>query len=98
MFNCRWTWATLNGVKGYKVTSKTNGKSIFLPAAGERDRDKLCYGGDIGEYWTSSLNVLYEQSLALSFFFMTNEFYIYAQSPRFTGKSVRPVCKKTLTR
>ena len=29
-------WVTQNGVYGCKITSKTNGSSIFLPAAGER--------------------------------------------------------------
>ena len=28
--NCTWTWTTQNAVNGYKVTSKTNGNSIFL--------------------------------------------------------------------
>lgn len=32
--NCTWTWVTQNGVNGYLVASKTNGNSIFLPAAG----------------------------------------------------------------
>ena len=34
--NCTWTKTTQNGVNGYKVTSKTNGNSIFLPAADRR--------------------------------------------------------------
>ena len=32
--NCKMEWTTLNKVKGMKFTSKINGKSIFLPAAG----------------------------------------------------------------
>lgn len=31
---CNFTVVTQNGVNGFKVTSKINGKSIFLPAAG----------------------------------------------------------------
>lgn len=34
--NCDWTWTTRNGVNGYKVTSRKNDNSIFLPAAGVR--------------------------------------------------------------
>ena len=34
--NCDYEWTTLNGVDGMKFTSKTNGNSIFLPAAGYR--------------------------------------------------------------
>lgn len=30
-------WTTQNGVSGMKITSKVNGKSIFLPAAGLKD-------------------------------------------------------------
>ena len=32
--NCLWTWTTQNNVKGFLVTSKINGNTIFLPAAG----------------------------------------------------------------
>ncbi len=32
--NCTWERITMYGVNGYKVTSKINGNSIFLPAAG----------------------------------------------------------------
>lgn len=34
---CTWTWTAQNGMNGYQVASKTNGNSIFLPAAGFRD-------------------------------------------------------------
>lgn len=30
-------WTTLNGISGMRITSKVNGKSIFLPAAGLKD-------------------------------------------------------------
>ena len=57
--NCTWTWTTLNGIKGYKVTSKSNGNSIFLPAAGYRDGTDVYYDGSYdlyyGSYWSSSL-------------------------------------------
>lgn len=46
-------WTTLNGVKGYKITSKTNGNSIFLPAAGFRFGMGLKNDGWEGYYWTS---------------------------------------------
>lgn len=42
-------WTTQNGVKGYMITSKTNGYSIFLPASGSRhgsspfNSDYQCY-------------------------------------------------------
>ena len=56
--NCTWTWTTQNGVDGYTVKSKINGKSIFLPLAGE------CSGFaqspfDFGRYWSSSVETDY---------------------------------------
>ena len=54
--NCTWEWTTQNGVNGYKVTSKKNGNSIFLPAAGERQNYNLTNEGSNGYYWSSSLD------------------------------------------
>jgi len=34
--NCNALWTTLNGVYGYELTSKLNGKKLFLPAAGHK--------------------------------------------------------------
>lgn len=48
-------WTTLNDVYGRKITSKSNGNSIFLPAAGNRWYDGLIYAGSYGYYWSSSL-------------------------------------------
>ena len=59
--NCTYEWTTVNGVKGGKFTSKKNGASIFLPAAGGRDdsgRDDsgLHNAGSHGYYWSSTRN------------------------------------------
>ena len=54
--NCTWTWTTQNGVNGRLVTSKTNGNSIFLPAAGHREFTGLYGEGSYGLYWSSSLD------------------------------------------
>ncbi len=32
--NCSWDWTTIKATPGYVITSKINGKTIFLPAAG----------------------------------------------------------------
>ena len=53
--NCNWTWTTRGGVKGALVESKTNGNSIFLPAAGYRKASESYNAGTQGWYWTSSL-------------------------------------------
>ena len=86
--NCTWTWTTENGVNGYKVTSKTNGNSIFLPAAG--DRDGTGSVGSYGRYWSSSL---YESNpySAYSLYFDSGDVR-WNGNDRYGGHTVRAVC------
>ena len=87
--NCTWTWTTQSGVNGLLVTSKTNGNSIFLPAAGCRPGTNL-YGADLyGYYWSSSFNTDYPSN-AWSVDFYSDGVSRYS-SYRFNGLSVRPV-------
>ena len=87
---CLWTWTTQNGVNGYRITSATNGNSIFLPAAGIRSG---VTGGDWGEgglYWSSWLNSSESMgSHDLHFYKNKQEF---ASHYRHVGLPVRPVC------
>ena len=63
--NCTWEWIYQGGVAGFRGTSKINGKTIFLPAAGACFCEMIPGGGHMpcylhgkGEsiaYWTSSL-------------------------------------------
>ena len=57
--HCTWNWTTQDGKNGYEVKSKTNGNSIFLPAAGYRGGSALYYAGSGGDYWSSSLCAVY---------------------------------------
>ena len=87
---CTWTWTTQNGVYGRKVTSKTNGNSIFLPAAGYRYNSWLNSAGSYGNYWSSSLNTGDPSSAWYVDFGSSN---VYGGiSYRYGGHSVRPVC------
>ncbi len=52
---CTWTWTAQGGHKGYQVTGKS-GNSIFLPAAGQHDGLSLDDAGEVGYYWSSTLN------------------------------------------
>ncbi|MBR5854417.1 MAG: hypothetical protein IKY87_01895, partial [Paludibacteraceae bacterium] len=88
---CTWTWTTQNGVKGYKVTSKSNGNSIFLPAAGDRNDSSLSSAGSYGNYWSSSLYTGYP-SHAWDVNFGSSGVLRYDYS-RCYGFSVRPVCQ-----
>ena len=88
---CTWTWTTQNGVNGYKVTSKTNGRSIFLPAAGYRCGSSLLDAGSGGNYWSSSLYTVSPNgaryvNFGSSFVDWNNG------GRRGDGLSVRPVC------
>ncbi len=85
-----WTWTTQNGVNGYKVTSKANGNSIFLPAAGYRSGSDLYSAGSSGDYWSSSLNTNSSYYHACSLFFNSSNVSISSGS-RYYGRSVRPV-------
>lgn len=86
-----WTWTTQNSVKGYKVTSKINGNSIFLPAAGFRHYFRLNNAGSTGYYWSSSLNTNYLYYAYYLYFFSN---YVYSSyEERNLGLSVRPVLR-----
>ena len=52
---CTWEWATIEGHKGYKVTSKINGATIFLPAAGYFSKIQALQELN-GNYWSSTPN------------------------------------------
>ena len=90
--SCTWTWTRLNGVNGYEVTSKTNGNSIFLPAAGYRRYGDLRNAGrDGGFYWPSSLCTDYPGDAWYVYFGSYNVYKNYGD--RCNGLSVRPVFK-----
>lgn len=91
--NCTGAKDTVNGVSGYRFTSKKTGNSIFLPAAGDigGTGGGLVYLGERGFYWTSSLydenpSNAYEMSFGINWL---------EQGPcgRVGGLSIRPVCK-----
>ncbi len=91
--NCTWTWTTQNGVKGYKVTSKTNGNSIFLPAAGYRNGSDLNYAGSYGYYCSSSLSTN-DSDYAYGLDFDSGFVSSYYGRSRYLGRSVRPVLRE----
>lgn len=88
-----WTWTTKNGVQGYKVASKINGNSIFLPAAGYRFNSELYDAGfEEGYYWSSSLNTSVSD---YAFYFLFNWTIVdYSSHFRYYGLSVRPVLRE----
>lgn len=89
--NCTWTWTTQNGINGYKVTSKSNGNSIFLPAAGCRSDSCLYVAGSGGRYWSSSLRTSY--SYYAYYLYFNSSIVDWASDYRYYGLSVRAVCQ-----
>ena len=92
--NCTLTWTTLNGVNGYRVTSKKTGytdRSIFLPAAGYRAGTYLLGVGGSGYYWYSSLDTGYPGD-AWYVYFSSDHSVTNSSTGRAGGFSVRPVC------
>ena len=87
--NCTWTWTTQNGINGYRVASKTNSNSIFLPAAGCRNDTSLSLVGGCF-YWSSSL-YQYGPNSAWYLYFGSG-LVKWDVSSRGSGRSVRPVC------
>lgn len=88
---CDWTWTTEDGVAGYKVTSKTNGNSIFLPVTGEKF-EKSQYYLDYGRYWTSEQYVEdTEWAYILSF---SDKAINLGGKTKYRGCVIRPVRKR----
>ena len=90
--NFTWTWTTQDGHNGYTVTSKKNGNSIFLPAAGCRTGTSTSSAGSNGNYWSSSISESMSYNAAHRGF--SNSSVGDYLGPRYYGRSVRPVAKK----
>ncbi|MCD7710960.1 MAG: hypothetical protein LUI04_06400 [Porphyromonadaceae bacterium] len=88
MNKCQWEWTTMDGHTGYQITGP-NGKSIFLPAAGWRNKTLVGLAGDNGHYWCSSPEGSGSSS-AYSLGFGKQDFGKYSFS-RAVGQSIRPV-------
>lgn len=52
--NCSWTWTSVNGVAGAMGTSKVNGNTIFLPAAGNMVGSEQTHDGTTCFFWSSN--------------------------------------------
>lgn len=85
---CTSEWTTLHGINGQKFTSKKNGNSIFLPAAGFCAHDSLWMDDKCCMLWNSSLDT-YRPSFA--FLTSLNHPSKSKSACRHYGLSVRPV-------
>lgn len=87
--NCTTEWTTLNGVDGRMITSKNNGNSIFLPAAGDWDGTSLSNAGSNGRYWSSSLDT--DGPYCALILYFDSGYVCTSYGARCGGFSVRPV-------
>ena len=93
---CTWEWIKYSqDTFGYVVTSKTNGNSIFLPAAGYLVDDSRYNAGMRGNYWSSSLHEG-EASYARYIDFNSSK-QESTQYGRFYGRSIRAVRETAIT-
>lgn len=83
-------WTTQSGVDGRKITSNSNGNSIFLPAAGYRYDTSLFSAGYDGYYWSRSLDTSYSSN-AYNLYIGSGGIYGYYYYYRDRDQSVRPV-------
>ena len=91
---CSWEWVedfSGSGVNGRLGTSKSNGATIFLPAAGYRNDSDLSIVGLSGYYWSSSLLEDYPDNAGyLGFIAGDVDWY---DDYRLSGQSVRAVLR-----
>lgn len=87
--NCTWTRELKKGKDGYKVKSKTNRHSIFIPDAGYRYKDGLYHVGSVSAYWTRSLHPT--ASYNGGCFSLESRNPVRTGQYRYYGHNVRPV-------
>ena len=80
---------TQNGVIGLKITSKLNGNSIFLPAAGYMNGSTLKAAGTNAYYWSSET---YDEG-RVCYLHIQNGDVTVSYCSRYMGQSIRPVRK-----
>lgn len=91
---CTWSWTTINGVLGYKITSNISGftdRSIFIPVTGYYDEKDHIATSAGGYYWANSLSVGGGKN-ASSMYFSSEYVDWYHDSGRNCGLAIRPVC------
>ena len=92
LYNSSYTtmeWTSENDVYGCKITSKSNGNTIFLPAAGRLVDAKFSFVGSYGEYWSRTLYTI-SSCNAYILGFSSRDINI-SDSPRSSGRTIRPV-------
>lgn len=105
---CNWTWATINGIPGYLVSSKEIGNMnfIFLPAAGIRANSKVDSFKKAGYYSFANLSDGFSNSAQLGLraqrvndseiIHFDSDTVVFDRGNREYGYAIRPVIAKEL--
>lgn len=88
--NTTHDWIMVHGINGHRFTSKTNGNSIFIPAAGYREKSQLYTAGEWSHFWSSSLNEGWPDC-ARMIGFVSDSGWFKNETIRYDGLPVRPV-------
>ncbi len=106
--NCTWSWISWSAYDGntgevtttigYKVTSKTNGSSIFLPASGCRIKAQTMRNGTNGYYWSSTHATTNNTEYSSSLLGFSDGKYSMSGGSRINGCTIRPVASPTKSR
>lgn len=86
--HCDWVRKTINCINGYLFTSKTNGNTLFFPAAGLGYGTSILNAGTSGLYWSRSL---YSSAYGCLLSFDSTGVYPAGADNRYRGFSVRAV-------
>ena len=81
--------AEIDGYNGYRITSKVNGNSIFLPAAGYKISYTMGTGNN-SYYWTNTQSNLKAQANYLCGD-IRNSYIVIEEIQRYYGMPVRPI-------
>ena len=85
-----WTYETIGGTPGWRITWNQNGNNIFIPQVYSIEMDKLQNTGTHnGLYWIKDLETTL---FAYIMCFWGNNSSYCLNRQRFDGMSVRPVC------
>ena len=95
--NCNVAWTDNyngTGVAGKVFTSKVNGNSVFLPAAGCGDDSSVYSVGKAGYYWSASWERSFKTGIPFVYLFYFDDNNLFMKDREgYYGCSVRAVCE-----
>ena len=82
---CYWTQTSENGRLGYKITSKVNGNSIFLP---------YTHNSEYGYYWSNNRSYFSSYKAdCLEFYYFRGNIVEIEEKERYNAYPIRPVLR-----